>query len=375
MRFETLAVHAGHRVDPATGAVAPPLYLTTTFEHNPDGTAPRGFVYSRSKNPNRTQLEAALASLEGGEAALAFASGLAATTAVFQALNPGDHVVAPKDAYYGTGVLLRDVFERWGLHTTFADLSDPAEAERAIRPGTRLIWAETPSNPLLKVTDIAHLAALARKAGARLAVDNTWATPLLQRPLELGADFVMYSTTKYLSGHSDVTGGALIAHKKDDFFERLTGIQNHGGGVPSPFDCWLVHRGLSTMPHRVRVHTDHAARVAAFLEKHQRVSVVHYPGLASHPGHAVSTRQMRGGFGGMVSIQVKGGREAAIAVTGRVRVFTCATSLGGVESLIEHRASVEAPGTGTPEDLLRLSIGLEHPDDLIEDLDQALGGK
>ncbi|MEP6572276.1 MAG: PLP-dependent aspartate aminotransferase family protein [Gemmatimonadota bacterium] len=372
MRIETIAVHAGHRVDPSTGAVAPPLVLSTTFEHAPDGVASHGFIYSRSKNPNRLDLEESLTALEGGAGTAAFASGLAATMAVFQSLAPGDRVVAPTDAYYGTGAMLRDVFASWGLETVFADLADAAAAERAILPGTRLVWIETPSNPLLKITDITRLAELAHRAGAVLACDNTWPTPLLQRPLDLGADLSIHSTTKYLGGHSDVTGGAVVSRKQDAMFERIVMMQSRGGAAPSPFDCWLIQRGIRSLPYRMRGHCENAARIAAFLATHPRVAAVHYPGLPSHPGHEVARRQMSG-FGGMLSIQVKGGRDAAMAVTGRVRLFTCATSLGATESLIEHRASVETPGSGTPEDLLRLSIGLEHPDDLIEDLTQALG--
>ncbi len=372
MRIETLAVHAGHAVDPATGAVAPPIVLSTTFEHGPDGSLPKGYVYSRDRNPNRISLEETLCVLEGGAAAAAFASGLAATSAIFQSLSPRDHVLAPTDAYYGTGVQLREIFARWGLETSFADLSDPTLAERAVRPTTRLVWTETPSNPMLKVTDISRLAEIAHGAGARLVCDNTWATPLLQRPLDLGADLVVHATTKYLGGHSDVTGGVVVTRAADEFFQRIQKIQKVGGAVPSPFDSWLVQRGIRTLPCRVRVQTASAMRIATFLSQHPKVATVHYPGLSAHPGHTVAARQMSG-FGGMLSIQVAGGPEAAIAAVGRVRVFTCATSLGGTESLIEHRASVEAPGTATPQDLLRLSIGLEHVDDLIEDLAQALG--
>jgi cystathionine gamma-synthase len=371
MRIETLAVHAGQSPDPATGAVAPPIQLSTTFARADDGSLPAGFIYSRDDNPNRRALEQCLAALEGGEAALAFASGMAATTAVFQALAAGDHVIAPIDAYYGTGRLLREVFDRWGLAVSFVDLTDIAALEAAIRPATRLVWVETPSNPLLRVTDIAALCDVARRAGARVAVDNTWATPLGQQPLALGADVVMHATTKYLSGHSDVLGGALVFRSDDEFLQRIRVIQKVGGAVPSPFDCWLVLRGIRTLPYRVRAQSDHAERVARFLERHPRVTEVHYPGLERHPAHAVASRQMRL-FGGMLSFEVSG-RPAALDLARRCRLFTNATSLGGVESLIEHRASVEGPATRTPEGLLRCSIGLEHPDDLIDDLTQALG--
>ena len=372
MRIETLAVHAGHAPDPATGAVSPPIHLSTTFARAPDGSLRDGFLYARSDNPTRRGLETALAQLEGGSVALAFASGMAATAALLQTLRPGDHVVAPADAYYATGKLVREILGPWGLESTFVDMTDTAAVAAAIGPRTRLVWLETPSNPVLSVTDIAAVARLARAAGALTACDNTWATPLLQRPLELGADVVMHATTKYLGGHSDVTGGGLILKDDGELAVRLRAVQALVGGVPSPFDCWLVHRGIRTLPYRMRAHCDHAERVAAFLAADPRVEVTHYPGLPDDPGHPVARRQMAR-FGAMVSFEVLGGAEAALGLVSRVRLFTAATSLGGTESLVEHRASVEGPESRTPKGLLRLSIGLEHPDDLIEDLDQALG--
>jgi cystathionine gamma-synthase len=372
MRIETLAVHAGLRVDPTTGAVAPPLHTATTFEHEPDSTAPRGYLYSRNANPNRNALEECLAELEGGAAAAAFASASAATAAVFQALAPGDHVVAPLDAYFGTGKLLRDTFAPWGLAVDFVDMTDAGAVKAALTPRTRIVWIETPSNPLWRVTDIAAVAALARSAGARCVCDNTASTSVLQRPFAHGADLVVYATTKYLGGHGDVMGGAVVARESDPFFERIRAIQASGGAVPSPFDCWLVRRGIRTLPWRMRAHSDNALRVATFLAAHPRVEAVHYPGLSAHPQHQVARRQMSG-YGGMLSVQVKGGQGAAFAVEKRVRIFTCATSFGGTESLLEHRASVEGAATRSPDNLLRLSIGLEHPDDLIDDLNQALG--
>jgi cystathionine gamma-synthase len=360
-------------VDPATGAVNPPIYLTTTFGRAADGTLPHGFIYARSDNPTRRELERSLAALEGGGVGLAFASGMAATAAVFQSLGPGDHVVAPEDAYYGTAKLLREVMAGWGLSSTLVDMTDPAAVAAAVTPRTRLVWIETPSNPALAVTDIARVAAIAHAVGARCVCDNTWATPVLQRPLELGCDLVMHSSTKYLGGHSDLTGGALVGPAEDEWTGRLRTLQTLGGAVPSAFDCWLLMRGIRSLPWRMRGHQENAAAVAAFLARHDAVDVVHYPGLPDDPGHAVAARQMSG-FGGMVSMQVKGGAEAALAVTRRVQIFTAATSLGGVESLIEHRASVEGPESRTPPGLLRLSIGLEHAEDLIEDLDQALRG-
>lgn len=372
MRIETRAVHAGQSVDPATGAVTPAIHLSTTFERDPDGGFPHGHLYIRNSNPNRDALEACLADLEGGAAAAAFASGSAATTAVFQALGPGDHVVAPHDAYHGTGRLLRETFARWGLEATFVDMTLPAAVERAVRPTTRLVWVETPSNPLWKVSDVARIADIAHRAGARCLCDNTAATPILQRPLALGADLVKHATTKYLSGHTDVQGGAVVARASDEFFERVRAVRTAGGAVPSPFDCWLVRRGIRTLPLRVRAQSASALEVAEFLVRHARVLAVHYPGLPGHPGHAVAARQMAA-FGGMLSFQVRGGVPDAMAVAAKLRLFTRATSYGGTESLIEHRASIEGPGTATPENLLRVSIGLEHPGDLIDDLAQALG--
>ena len=372
MKIETLAVHSGNRVDPATGAVTLHIHLTTTFERGEDGGYPQGYIYARNSNPNRAMLEECLAALEGGADAAAFASGSAARMAVFQSLSPGDHVLAPNDVYHGTARILNEIFAPWGLETTFLDMTAPAQIERAIRPATRLLWIETPSNPLLKVTDIQRAAEIARGAGAECVCDNTWATPALQRPLELGAGLVVHSTTKYLGGHSDVTGGAVVGAAENELFPKVKRIQVSGGAVPSPFDCWLVLRGIRTLPYRMRAHSENGAKVAAFLSRHSGVDEVHYPGLDEHPGHQIAARQMEM-FGGMISVQVKGGREEAMAVAAKVELFTRATSLGGTESFIEHRASIEGPGSQTPENLLRLSIGLENADDLIEDLDRALG--
>jgi cystathionine gamma-synthase len=371
VRFETLAVHAGHSIDESTGAVMPPIHLSTTFERAPDGSFPSGYLYSRSANPNRRALEECLARLEGGAAALAFASGSAATMSVFQALAPGDHVLAPDDAYYGTGHLLRETFGPWGLTASFVDMTDLSAVAAALRPETRLVWAETPSNPLVRITDLRAVADLAHQAGALFACDNTWATPVLQRPLALGADLVMHSTTKYLGGHSDVLGGALVLREEGPLHARLKKLQEYGGAVAAPFDCWLVMRGVRTLALRMAAHSDNALAVARFLAAHPDVSAVHYPGLPGDPGHAVAARQMSR-FGGMLSFEVPGGRAEAFAVAARLRIFTRATSLGGPESLIEHRASIEGPTTRAPENLLRCSIGLEHPDDLIEDLERAL---
>jgi cystathionine gamma-synthase len=373
MRIETLAAHAGQEVDPVTGAVTSPIHLSTTFEREPDGSYRAGHVYSRTSNPNRRTLEATLASLEGGEAALAFASGSAATMAVFQALTAGDHVLAPDDAYYGTLRTARELLGPWGLQLDVVDMADLGAVERALRPNTRIVWVETPSNPLVRIVDIGALARLAHSAGARCVVDNTWATPVLQHPLALGADVVMHSTTKYLGGHGDLLGGALVFAKRDELFDRLFAVQTLGGAVPSPFDCWHLLRGNRTPPWRMRAHCANAAGVAMFLASRPEVEVVHYPGLPSHAGHDLAARQMSD-FGGMLSVQLHGGRDEALAFTTRLKLFTRATSLGSPESLIEHRASVEGPATKAPENLLRISVGLEHVDDLIEDLEQALGG-
>lgn len=371
LKIETIAIHAGQEIDPATGSVIPPIYLSTTFERAADGSFPHGYMYTRNGNPNRAMLEHCLNALEGGVECAAFGSGLAATMSIFQALQPGDHVIAPDDAYHGVSRLLREIMAPWGLTSTVVDITDLATVRAALQPKTRMIWIETPSNPRLKVADIAAIAGIAHAAEALCVVDNTWATPIQQRPLELGADLVLHATTKYLGGHSDVLGGAVVTRELSPAFERIRFLQANGGAVPSPFDCWLVLRGIQTLAYRVRAHADHALQVARVLADHPRVERVHYPGLESHPGHAVAVRQMRG-FGGMLSIEVRGGETAAMAVAGRLQIFTRATSLGGIESLVEHRASVEGPESKTPPSLLRLSIGLEHPDDLIADLQSAL---
>lgn len=372
MKIETLAVHAGRKAEAGARDVTPAIHLSTTFKKAEDGSTPGGFLYGRSNNPNRESLEKALALMEdGGAVALSFSSGSAATLAVLHSLAPGDHVIAPEDAYYGTTLLLKNHLAPWGLEASFLDMRDLGAIKRAVTPRTKLIWAETPSNPLLNITDIRGVAEIAQNAGAMLACDNTWATPLLQSPLKLGAEIVMHSVTKYISGHSDVLSGALIFRKADAFFERARNFQHDGGAVPSPFECWLTLRGLQSFPYRVRAHSDNARRVADFLNNESKIEAVHYPGLPSHPGHKIAASQMSA-FGGMLSIQVKGGQAEAFRLAGGVRLFTHATSLGGPHSLIEHRASVEGAATKSPPNLLRLSIGLEHPDDLIEDLQQAL---
>ena len=370
LHLETLAIHAGHRPDPVTGAVTTPIILSSTFERAPDLSFPGGFIYTRDNNPNRRELETVLAALEGGAEAAAFASGSAATFAAVASLAPGDHVVAPLDAYYGTRSVIAEKV-RWGLEVTFVDMADLAAVRAAMRPTTRMIWIETPSNPLLTISDIQALSELAHAAGAITVVDNTWPSPVGQRPFDLGADLVMHSTTKYLGGHSDLLGGALITRVADGRWARVRATQKEVGAVPSPFDCWLLLRGIRTLPWRVRAHSANALAVAEYLATHPKIEAVHYPGLTSHPARAIIERQMLLP-GGMLSIQVKGGMEAAVAMTNRLKIFTRATSLGGVESLIEHRQSIEGPTTRAPANLLRVSVGLEHPHDLKGDLEQAL---
>ncbi len=370
-RFETLAVHAGHGVDPATGAVVEPIHLSTTFERDADGTYPHGYLYSRNHNPNRNGLEAALAALEGGTSGAAFGSGLAAVTAIFQGLQPGDHVVAPKDIYHGTANVLKHLFAKWQVSATFVDMTHLDDVTRAVQANTRIVWIETPSNPLLRCVDISAVAAIAHRAGARAVADNTFASPALQRPLDLGCDMVMHATTKYLGGRSDVLGGAAITRADDEPFAQVRTAQLFGGAVPSPFDCWLIMRSLPTLAYRMQAHCANARKLATFLRNHPKVSAVHYPGLEDNAFHALAKKQMSD-FGGMLSFEVKGGKDAAMTVAAHVEVFTRATSLGGVESLIEHRASIEGPASETPQGLLRMSVGLEHADDLIDDLAQAL---
>lgn len=369
--LETLLAHAGCEPDPATGAIVAPIHLSTTFEREADGSFPHGYVYSRAENPNRNQLEQTLAALEGGAAGIAFASGMAAATAVFQSLRPGDHLILADDAYYGMRRVLGTLFATWGLSVTAVDLTDMGHLEAAFTATTRLVWAETPSNPLLKITDLAAVAERTHAHGALLAVDNTWATPLLQRPLDLGADIVMHSLTKYLGGHSDVLGGGLVLKDAEGLAETIRTTQKAAGAVLDPFSAWLALRGMRSLAARLRIQCDNARRIAVFLGGHPNVARVYFPGLANHPGHTIAQAQMHD-FGGMLSMEVQGGAEEAMAVAAQVRVFRRATSLGGTESLIEHRASIEAPPTQTPQALLRVSLGLEHNDDLIADLDQAL---
>ncbi|MET0385854.1 MAG: aminotransferase class I/II-fold pyridoxal phosphate-dependent enzyme [Polyangiales bacterium] len=373
MRIETLSIHVGRDVDPTTGAVAPGLQLSTTFERAPDGSFPSGYSYARAGNPARTGLETCLAALEGGREAITFGSGSAASLAVFALLAAGDHVIAPRVCYHGTGKQLREIVARWGVESSFVDMTDTAAVIAAMNERTRLIWIETPSNPLLDVSDIAALCEAAHQRGVLVCCDNTFATPVLQRPFELGADLVMHSSTKFFGGHSDAMGGVVVVRESEELSTRLRDYQQTAGSVPAPFDCWLIRRSLSTLPWRVRAQSAHALALAEFLSSHPAIERVFYPGLATQPGHALARRQMPHGFGALLSFCVRGARAEAFALTERLQLFTRATSLGGVESLIEHRASIEGPHTLTPDNLLRVSVGLEHPDDLIADLRSALG--
>jgi cystathionine gamma-synthase len=371
----TLAARALGWIEPTTRGLVPPIHLATTFERAADQSLPGGRSYIRPLAPGFDQPEALLAALEGGRAAMLYASGMAAATAAFMALRPGDHALAPREGYWGLRQWLIDFGRPAGLAIDFVEMSDLAAVRAAVRPGrTRLIWIETPANPTWTIADIEGLAGIARRAGARLAVDSTAATPVHTRPLALGADLVMHAATKYLNGHSDVLCGALVTAAPDDeFWQRLASLRAQAGAVPGPFEAWLLLRGMRTLYLRVRQSSASAAAIARHFAGHRKLVSVLYPGLPTHPGHDVAARQMQGGFGGMLSIRVSGGAEAALAVAARVRLWTRATSLGGVESLIEHRASIEGPHSAAPPDLLRLSVGIEHVGDLIADLEQGLG--
>lgn len=377
--FGTRAIHAGQEPDPATGAVAVPIYQTSTFVQRAVGDH-QGYEYARTGNPTRTAYEACLASLEGGDWAAAFASGMAAIDTILKLLSAGDHVVVADDVYGGTFRLFDKVLARFGLAFTFVDLADPAALEAALRPTTRLVWVETPTNPMLKIVDIAAVAERAHAAGARVVVDNTFASPYLQQPLALGADLVMHSATKYLGGHSDVVGGIVVGRDRE-LETRLRFLQNAAGAVPGPLDCWLVLRGVKTLALRMRQHCQSAQRIAEWLDDHPAVAEVIYPGLPAHPGHAVAARQMAGGFGGMISFTLRPGAPAARDVVARTRYFRLAESLGGVESLIEHpaimtHASLPAQvraELGINDGLVRLSVGIEDVEDLVAELRDALG--
>ncbi|MFE5594940.1 cystathionine gamma-synthase [Streptomyces sp. NPDC056549] len=375
--FETRAIHAGNTADPLTGAVVPPIYQVSTYKQDGVGGLRGGYEYSRSANPTRTALEENLAALEGGRRGLAFASGLAAEDCLLRTLlSPGDHVVIPNDAYGGTFRLFAKVVQRWGVDFSVANTSDIESVRGAVNDRTKLIWVETPSNPLLGITDIEAVAGVARQAGVKLVVDNTFASPYLQQPLALGADVVVHSLTKYMGGHSDVVGGALVT-ADEALGEELAYHQNAMGAVAGPFDSWIVLRGIKTLAVRMDRHSENATKIAEMLTQHPKVTQVLYPGLPEHPGHEIAAKQMRS-FGGMISFRVQGGEEAAVEVCNRAQLFTLGESLGGVESLIEHpgrmtHASVAGSALEVPADLVRISVGIENVDDLLADLRQALG--
>ncbi|SEK53366.1 cystathionine gamma-synthase [Pseudoxanthomonas sp. GM95] len=371
MRLETLAIHAGGEYDPETGAVVPPIHLATTFRHGPAAERIAGYEYQREGNPTNDRLRAAVAALEGAAQAITFASGMAAITTLLETLPPGARVIVPDDCYAGLRLLATEYLPERGMQVQRLDMTDLAAVTAACADGIDVIWVETPSNPMMQVSDIAALAELAHARGALLVADNTFASPVLQQPLALGADIVMHSTTKYFGGHSDVLGGALAFAREDDLYRAVAHRLHITGAVMAPFNAWLTLRGCRSLPARMALHCSNAKALAEYLEAQPQVDAVHYPGLPSHPAHALAMRQMRQG-GGMLSVQIKGGRDAALAVAGALQIFTNATSLGGCESLVEHRVSVEGPASVTPQNLLRVSVGLEHIDDLIGDFAQAL---
>lgn len=369
----TVAAQALGQIDERTRAISPPIHMSSTFERDSDNLYRAGYAYARDENPAYAQPEAVLARLEGGTAALLFASGMAAATAAFQALSPGDHVVASRVMYWSLRNWIAQFAARWGLALDVVDMTDLDALKRTMRPGTtKLVWTETPANPLWDIVDIAGAAEITHAAGARLAVDSTVATPVLTQPLALGADLVMHSCTKYLNGHSDLVAGALVTATQDEFWHRLKEVRTHHGGILGGFESWLLLRGIRSLFPRVRTANANAHALSERLLSHPAIARVLYPGLADFPGHGIAARQMKGGFGAMLSIRVRGGKEAAIATAANVRIWKRATSLGGTESLIEHRASVEGENSPCPADLLRLSVGIEEADDLMDDLEQAL---
>ncbi len=370
---ETLAAQALGEVDPVSRALVPPIHPSTTYERDPDGTYQSGLAYTRADNPTYEHAERLLATLEGGAGCILFASGSAAASAIFQSLLPGDHVLVSRVLYWGIRKWLAEFAVAWGLDVEFVDTTNLAAVATALRPGrTRLLWLETPANPTWEITNLAAVTQMAHAVDVRVAVDSTVATPVLTRPIEVGADLVVHSATKYLNGHSDVLAGAVVTARRDPFWERLRSWRRNAGTVLGPFEAWLLQRGMRTLFIRVHRSSESALTLARHFHGHPALTAVLYPGLPSHPGHEIAARQMAGGFGGMLSIRVRGGEAQAMAVAAAVRVFKRATSLGGVESLIEHRRSTEGPSSPVPDDLLRLSIGLEAPEDLIADLEAAL---
>lgn len=371
-KFETKAIKSVLDQVEHADPVSMPIYLSSTYHRNPDGTYDGGFAYGRADNPNRKVLENSIAMLEGGEVGVAFGSGMAAISAVFQSLKPGQEVLIPDDVYFAVRVLFDEILERWGLKGISVDMSDLNEVKNHLSDKTGMIYLESPSNPQLKISDIQAIAGLCEDIGILCAVDNTWPTPVLQRPLELGADVVVHSTSKYFGGHSDVIGGAAVIKTQGEPSEKIKNIQQLSGGVPSPFDSWLICRGIQTLSLRVKAASDSAMKIATELASHPKIERVLYPGLVSHPGHEVAKKQMSDGFGGMLSILVKADFDETVKIGHDLKLFTSASSLGGVESLVEHRKSIEGASSPTLDNLLRLSVGLEHPDDLLEDLFAAL---
>jgi len=374
MNFETNAVHAGHLEDLNAGSVVNPIYMSTTFERDKEGNlAPKGYVYSRLGNPNRSGLEAKISALEKGADAMAFSSGMAAAMAVCHSLlGPDSHVIIPDDCYHGVAHLVKNMYTRWNLTYTEVDMIDAANVAREIKPNTKMILIETPSNPLLKIADIEAICTIARNKGIVVACDNTWATPYIIKPLALGADIIIHSSTKYFGGHSDIIGGCVVVKEKNEAAEKIREYQMIGGAVPSPFDCWLLDRSIATLPLRITAQTRNAGIIAHYLSTHPKIEQVYYPGLPTHVNHHIAKKQMNEMYGGMLSVLVKGGKKEALDFTGRLTIFKHATSLGGVESLIEHRQSVEGVHAKSAENLLRISVGIEHIDDLLSDIKNAL---
>ncbi len=364
-KFETIAIKSIENQCISSEPVSTPIYLSTTYKRDKDGSYANDFIYSRNDNPNRKIVEQSIAQLENGKYAFAFSSGMAAITAVFQSLKTGDHIILPNDIYYAIKKLMETVFKNWDLKYELVEMTEIEAIKKAIRPNTSLIWIESPSNPQLKISDISAIVKLCHKNNIKCAVDNTWATPVLQNPLELGADIVMHSSTKYFGGHSDVIGGCIVLNDKE-LANKIKSIQLLSGAVPSPFDCWLIARGIQTLHLRIMKQTENAFKLAHFLDKHPKIEKVYYPGLRSHPQHLIATKQQKG-FGAMISVLINGNEEESFKISTKLKYFTAATSLGGVESLVEHRKSVEGENSTTPANLLRISVGIEHIDDLIAD--------
>ncbi|MCO6164153.1 PLP-dependent aspartate aminotransferase family protein [Flavobacterium sp. NRK F7] len=369
--IQTLAVHAGETKGKNKDIIQP-IHLSTTFERNEDGTTGE-YIYTRAENPNRIAVEQKIAQIEGAKTTIAFASGMAAINALFDTLlEPNCHIIIPDDCYHGTRQLLDTFFKRWNVTANRIDMTEASHVEKAIQPNTKLIWIETPSNPQLKITDLEAVISIAKKKNILTVCDNTFATPLSQKTIQIGIDYVMYSSTKFFSGHSDILGGVVLTNKEDELSQSIRNYQKMAGAVPSPFDCWLLNRSLATFPLRFKVQSENATAIANFLIKHPSIEKVFFPGLPTHENHHIAKKQMQNGFGTIVSILVKGNQRNALAFTNKLHLFKHATSLGGVESLVEHRRSVEGTNPISPENLIRLSIGIEHIDDLLSDLKQAL---